>query len=355
MCRNVTLGLLLALLVAPGFAQEKPERQRISRPGRTPTEETEQTAGQRRAGKGSIASIFERTRDALELDDAQSEQFDALVAAARKKIAAGRSAEKQGGEREESVSAVIDEFYDSVSKILRPDQQTKLDRLRSASKLETQGRRPDAKGLVKRLRQQLGLSDEQAAQWDAMYAEVEGRRGGGGAVLDDETTELINQLREAIASNDTAKIEELRGKFKEKQDGQGSSDAAIHDFLDRVSEILTPTQQKQLAAARDKFAENAEAAAGEIDARSLLALTRRIDLTPEQKAQVREIERSWRERSRELRRDRAATVALDDEVKAQVRDVLTPEQSAELDELIAREGGRGSRPARPSRTPKERE
>lgn len=346
MLRRLTLGIAVALLAMPALAQEKPERQRISRPGRTPQEEADGATGDRRA-KGSVASMFERARAVLELDDAQSEQFDALVSAARQKLAAGRKTSQEGGERSESVQDVMDEFYDSVAKILRPDQEVKLDRLRSADQLQTQSRKPDTKAFLKRLRQQLGLSDDQQAKWDALYADLEQKQQGR-QTPDAETMELIDQLREAIANNDTAKIEEIRGQFKNKQ---GSPETAMNEFLDQVNEFLSPTQQHQLASARERFASNQTKQAVDVDARTLLALTRRIDLTPEQKAQIREIERSWREQSRAARRDREALVALDNDVKTQIRGVLTEAQNAELDELAAREGGRSTPRRRAARSP----
>lgn len=314
----------------PGAPREPGERRQARRPG--PPE-----------FRGGPAMMAERLAELLELDKAQQAQFDEIVARYRERWDEQRTQaedmrslfEEMRAAREAGDDARVEElrgrlrearrggeelrtqFLDEVEKILREDQIERLNQFRErTARGFGRGEGGPMLGMAERLREELHLNDEQSRRFD----------------------ELLESLRE--------KMRGLRD-----QPGEDRRDAfgrIMEEFYSELEPILDAEQVKVLA----NYRERARQAGRGDELRELFRAARRLDLTEDQTAKLREIEQEARRSQREMnRRDREAVAELAGHVKQQVLALLTPQQAEELEKLLAER----SRPQRPAERERPRE
>jgi Spy/CpxP family protein refolding chaperone len=271
--------------------------------------------------------MAERLAEALDLDDTQQGQFDEIVARYRERWEEQRT---RGGEmreifeemreaREAGDEARIEElrhrlrearrggeelrtqFFDEVEKILREDQVERLHQFRERmGRGLGRGEGGPMFGMAERLREDLGLDETQSRRFD----------------------ELLESLREKMWGLRDQPGEERREAFGR----------LMEEFYSQLEPILNAEQVRVLA----DYRERARQAGRGNELRELFRAVRRLDLTQEQAARLREIEQEARRSQREIDRgDREAMAELTGHVREQVMALLTPGQAAELEKLLA--------------------
>jgi Spy/CpxP family protein refolding chaperone len=354
------------LLAAACAAQTSTDQRSLERP-----------AGQRRAAGGEPrpgrpAAIFERLGSQLGLDEAQKKEYDQLVAVYREKLEAQRQGQAEASEfvrqMREARQAGDDEkvrqlreqmrnrrggdrdpmqaFFDDVEKILRDDQKEKLGDLRE--RLVGPGMRggPRPRPFVApeqqidKLRTGLELSAEQQSTFDSLAADLIKRLGADGQP---SIAELMQQLRETYASGDREEAARLRKILGERR---AAVDKAMSEFAAQLEPTLTDVQKGYFAEFREQalrgMGPRATADGGSLrdDPRMLLRAVKRLELSQEQKDQVRKIEADASKRIRGGGKDGAASLRA--ELDKQLRAILTPEQITQLDKILARQQQRGA-------------
>jgi hypothetical protein len=353
--------LVVALLVAPALGQPRGQRG-----ARGPGDLRHAPRGDRPAS--GLQARIERIREALDLDEEQRAEFDRIAAEFREKRGPGLDNERmrelmeemrqarQGGDservaeirqelREARGGGRLQEFLAEIEGILRDDQREKLAEIRERSAPRRGLARGGPLAQFRRLRAELNLSEEQAARYDELFAELQEQlrqRGPG----DDETKALIEELIKAVEAGDEARIAEL----KEQVSSRARNQDAIDRFLAQVEEILEPEQVEILRGFRQRM----RAGRGRDDVERMFRVVRRLDLNDEQRQALRQIERDARREARDARRNPEAMARLTERVREELRGLLTGEQVAEFDRLLEsqrsdrRHRGRGpDRPRRP--------
>jgi hypothetical protein len=323
----------------------------------------------------------------LELDGTQQAEYEQIVAVYREKMAAQRQGQaeaselvrkmreaRQAGDDEQvrqireqmrkrraaGGAEVMQSFFDDVEKILRDDQKEKLGTLRARPSLASPRGEPGPRPFVAperqiaQLRERLQLSDEQAAKFDALAGNLKQELGGEGR---GSIADLMQQLREAHVAGDREEVQRIRQSLGARR---GEVEKSLSAFAAQVEPTLSDEQKDCLVEFREQAMRGggmrsaADAAALRSDPRMLLRAVRRLDLTPEQKDEIRAVESNVSRELRSAGRNGAAAVRAD--LDKQLRAILTSDQNKELDAILARQeknGGRGRRDAAPrERSPK---
>jgi hypothetical protein len=348
----VTLMLVFAWLVAPVLAQEETTKR-----GKAEKDTGFRRITRQQADAERHKTQLDRIRKRLQLTEDQREEFDRIAAefmeqrtsdsgrhqelvkemrAARKANDQQRVKELQAELQDMRGGQSMAEFFDRIEPILNDEQLETLAELR-ARNTSRRGRAGRPLAQLASLRDKLELSDEQAEQYDALYAELkEEIRGGRGDSAD--VNELIRQMTEAAEAGDEERIAELKEQLP---GGRDTSEQAIAEFFEEVESFLEPEQRATLR----QFQRDMKSGRSRGDLRSYFAYASRLDLDRGQRDKLREIQRESRKAEREARRDPAAHNELLTQVEEQIRDILTDEQVAKFDRWIEdqkqRDQGRG--------------
>ncbi|MGD8451681.1 MAG: Spy/CpxP family protein refolding chaperone [Phycisphaerae bacterium] len=382
--------LAAALMVVPALAQvgDAPAGPPDNAAGRPPG--FRPRGGQRGMGRFG-GRPMERmagwlTRE-LELDEEQQAELDEIVAGFRERLQqmSGPSEEdrelweqmreaRESGDRErmdqlreqmrqrrgEPMREMMDSFFNEVQTILDDEQQGRLATMRERmARMRPGGRenQADPRRMMESLPEQLGLTEEQQAQYDELLdewrANARERRGQRG----EEMRAMWEEMRAAQEAGDEARVEELRRQMRESRGGMGNPMAG---FFDQLAEILTEEQQAKLAEIREGFrpgqgqAQTREQAP---DLRSIMRAIRRLKLDRQQRTDVQKIIEEAMRTSRELnRRDTAAQEELASKTKQEIVKLLDADQAKEFEKALASEQPRstgrqnGQRPGRGERT-----
>lgn len=347
----VTVLLLGAWLVGPALAQPEPAEKPRAGMGRRA-----QPLSREQARANTYQARIERIRKKLNLTENQQEEYDRIaneflqhgpsevdrdrqqellaeMRTARKESNWERVNELREELRQIQTRRPMSEFYDQIEKILNEDQLKTLAEIRARAASERdRGRSPLAQLEV--LREQLGLSDEQAERWDALYTELEGALGKDKADPE-ETNELIQEIVKAAEEGDTERVKQLRAQLP---DPRGESDRLISEFLTDVERFLEPEQKAML----ERFQREMSRGRSRTNLRDCFRFASRLDLSEEQSRALRQIQQESRQAERQARRDPGAQERLFEEVQQEIRDLLTDEQVAEFDRWLAEQQSRGS-------------
>ena len=314
-----------------------------------------------------LERMADMLRGRLDLDDAQQVQLDEIVAAIRE------GAELNGGPgdmqalfeemrtaREAGDDARVDELreqmrgqfrqmgdtmtalLDQVEPILSEEQVGQLSELRQRMNDRMRGGDPrqQAQEAIRDMRQELKLNDEQATQFDTLVEEFRARGREAGQRMGDMRS-IFEELRTAREAGDTAKVEELRAQIEQQRPDPRRW---MEEFLDGVEGIVGPEQAAIVQKYRDRLAAGPGGERGrearELDPRAIIDATRRLDLTKEQRDQLKQLESEAGRAFREIdRQDRTARAEFVDSFKQEVIAVLTEEQAVQFERLLA-QGGR---------------
>lgn len=357
MMRWLMLGICGGCLTFGALAQTEP---RDPQPGQPPGERGDRR-GPRRP---NVAEMFKNLPDELDMDDAQREQFGALLeefqAAARENADRGQEvrtltqelrAAREAGDtaKEEQLRNQLrelrggqgnrlDKFMDDVQGILRGPQLEKFAAVRQ--RMDEQMRRGPGRGMqtertLDELRDVLKLSPEQATTYDEMATKLRATLEGGG-----DMRALMQEMREARQAGDDAKVAELQRKLQEQREGRTRE---LEAFYNDLAGILTTQQKQTLAEFRERQGRGRDGGETGRDAgtlRDVLRAFRALELTDEQRDQFKEVSAELERADRDAK-DREAKAAVAEQAKRQLSALLTPEQKQQFEQALQR-GGRGA-------------
>lgn len=349
----ITMSLVALILPLSAWAQPGPGGGRFGGPG----------GPQGRPGggppPGGLGEMLDR---ALDLTDEQRGEVDAILATHETEMNEMRSlfqemreARRSGdqarfeelraqmqAQREEHqpLQAVLDE----ITPILTEEQLVRLERVRERVGQGPGGRRGPAgaprmpfRELVQRLPQVLELTEDQQTQYDALVERYQEQMGDTEA-LRETMRPLVEEMREARRSGDTERAEELQQQIREQV---GDRERLGPQFMEELETLLTAEQIEALHAFMAEMGGRRGPGGAAGDPRTMLRVLRRLDLTADQQQQVREIIEASREQMREIeRQDRDARMALAEQVKEDIKAILTPEQAARMETLLEEQGPR---------------
>ena len=335
---HLTTVCLTAALAIPALGQEPAGGEEGARAA----------VRQQRGSQDRPAMTIGRIRQELNLDAQQQAEFDRIAAEFRKERSGGglkrmreltdelRRARQAGDEqraaeirrqlRESRSGGGLEEFLDRIEGILRDDQRARLAEIRQRLAAQRGGERGPV-GQLRQLRAELELSDEQAEQYDALYAELEEKVDQAGA-HGPEAEELIRQIQEAADAGDEERVRQLRSRLP---DARAQNERAIAEFFDRLESILQPEQVRTLR----QFRERLRAGRRQLDLRACFQFVSRLDLDEVQRRSLRDIRRDALRAEREAGRDPEKLGELTQHVQQQIRDLLTEEQAARFDRWLA--------------------
>lgn len=322
----------------------------------------------------------------LNMDDVQAADLDAIFDSHADALAEGReameaarslrgemrSAREAGDEEEmdrlrgemrasfEVGRNAMRAYMDDVETILSDEQREKLGEIlpgpgRRGGRGE-RGRR-DGRSPVERFNDALSTVDMTADQEaaidtliDEMTPEFQARREQWEAMRP-----LFEEMRTAREEGDSERVDELRAQIREQRPERGD---LMRRFVGGLEEILSPEQMEQLRAAGGMGRGRGEGrgrggreAQPQGDMRMILRVLRDLDLTPEQRDDIRHAMEETRRAAQAEREDSRQEHF--DALIAAVKSVLTDEQAvqfdAELAELQERQGDRGRRGNREGR------
>lgn len=309
-------------------------------------------------GPGAFTgAMFGRIADELDLDDEQRVVFDEITANARdemrermelmrERVDEMRAAVDSGNseladeirrELEESRNPreMMDNTIAELEPHLRPEQITRLHEMRSEMQRREQSR-DFYRRTARDLPDELDMTEEQRAQYDdILNARREAMRGRF-----DEMRPLFDEMRAAREAGDMARVDELRAELRANRPDEN---ALQDDFFAEVEGILTDEQKAALADFRAWNAPEGEAAADAVatekpadkaDVRDVIRAARRVRLAPDQKDELKEIEREAMGDYRTARRDPAKAAELAERVKAQVLELLDDDQTADFEDRL---------------------
>lgn len=299
-----------------------------------------------------LQARIERIREELELDAEQQADFDRIAGEFREKRGRGENfgrrrslmtelhrAREEGNDdrvaeirkelKELRGGSLLEQFLDEVEGILRDDQREKLAEIRKrlADERSPGGRSDRGRlGELRRLRGELRLNDEQAKQYDQLFAKLktelqQGRSGG------DDADKIIKEIMKAAEAGDQERVKELRQQLP---DPRQRSTKAIEDFLAQVESFLEPEQVRAL----ERFRQRRRGGREQVDLRSCFRFVSRLGLDEQQRVTLREVRQDAHRAEREARRDPEALAQLTADVQQQLRDLLTAEQTAEFDKWL---------------------
>lgn len=317
-------------------------------------------------GGMGLGPMAQRLAGELGLSQVQQEQYDAIVAKyqAQAEQSQGdreqmrelarqyREARQSGDEaRAEQLRSqmeadragrnqTMDAFVAEVKTIL---DETQIKKLEAAQERFRQGaeanqRAAEARALQRRLPDELDMTDEQRAQYDALLAEQrkqsESQRGQWA-----EIRPLMEELREARAAGDEERAAQIQAQIDQKRPGPPDMDA----FYGKVELFLTADQKAKLTELRSASAGARRNAAA--DVRSVLRAAKQVSsLTDQQQEQLKTIMREAQAGERSAA-DAKARTELAQSVKKQITGILDAKQADEFEQLLQRadRGGRGQR------------
>lgn len=273
--------------------------------------------------------MLERVAEELELDDAQREEFEAIMAAQRARMEemAPRWEEIReairNGDRERAAELRAElgdergphdlrlEAFDEIEPILNDEQHERFMEMRERieSRLED---REEYRRMLRELPDEVGMDDAQREQFRGL---LQSRRSGMHQQMA-EMRPLFQEMREAEESGDQGRVEELRSQFREFRPNPEKMRA---ELLDQVSELLREDQKPLLAEYyADLVIVSTEESPGPTDVRTILRAARRLHLRGEQKSRLKTI---GQEAMRELRAVRSTSKfsRLTDEEKSAIR------------------------------------
>ena len=224
------------------------------------------------------------------------------------------------------------EFMSDVEPILNEDQLARFHQMRQ--RFERRHGRSRAAGearrLLRELPEALEMTNEQRAQFDEILAAQRGQRR--------DMRPLFDALRAAREDGDEARVEELTAELEAKREAMRNPDA----LFEKIKPLLTDEQRARLAELRAQLARDK----GPRDLRAILEAAKQLDLTSEQRDQLKTIMRETQvvqERGRLSRRDRAELARA---TKTQIADLLDADQKAEFERLLEKRVQRGERDRR---------
>ncbi len=223
------------------------------------------------------------------------------------------------------------ELFERIGPLLTDEQRKRLEKIRPR-----RDHRPppiirgstDPVARIRRLRSRLELTPDQQQLFDRLLSDLTERLKGP-EQLTDQKLRIVEAVQEAVEAGDEQRITELREQLAALR--RAARQEVIDQFYSQLMPILTDEQRQIVERARRGHARSRT-----IDARRLLALARRLDLRPEQRRELREIERRMRQALRQAGRDRAARQQVAEAVEKDIRAMLDEPQTARFDELLAR-------------------
>jgi len=363
-----TVLLIAAWLVAPAviYAQERD----------APRRGGHQRAGADRSQPPSRQdALIERLRSELDLDEEQLVEFDRLAAEYRNSTVGNvrpdeqrelveemHKARREGDQaRVEEIRKQLDElrgpnpadaFCKQLEEVLRDDQKEKLAKIRERMAARGGRDRQQPLAQLRPLKDRLELSEEQAQQYDELFAELRSKLKPGRARPEDADPEFLERLRKAVNSGDEERIRELSEELRaSRSDPQAESDQALAEFFEAVEQILEPEQVRTLRDFREEMESNGRH--GRADLRDCFRYVTRLGLDQDQRAALREIREEAQVAEREARRDREELARVTAKYQERLRDILTDEQVAKFDRWLESQQsdrrGRGDRDHRPPR------
>jgi len=358
-------GLAIFCLALPALAQEAPPRDGPERAG--PRE------GRGRRGMSPQRMMRRLARD-LELDDAQRQQFDEIVARHREEWARNRppreevremmrahreAVESGDTEQVEQIRAqmremrgqgpgpMLDEFINEVEAILTEDQLPKLNEFRE--QMESRRRGAESFRLMHELPERLNLTPEQRTQWEELMAEQReqfGQQRGWRR----EMRPLMEEMRAAEEAGDEQRVAEIRAQLEEARPEPPDFDS----FFDKLMPILTDEQKAQLTELRGQVGQSRQQRGRVMDVREIFRVVRRLDLTEEQRDRLREIMRDAKAITQKSRGGgREAKTEQAELIKSQIIEMLDADQKAEFERLLD-QAGRPNRNREPRREGRDR-
>lgn len=302
-------------------------------------------------GGMGLGPMAQRLAGELGLTAEQQQQYDAIVAKyqakaeesqgdreqARELARQYREARQSGDEaKAEELRAqmeqgragreqVMQDFMNEVKTILDEGQIKKLEAARERFRQgAVSGRRmAEMRDLMRRLPDELQLTEEQRTQYDALLAEQRKQ-------MEDQRSQLrplMEQLREARAAGDEQRAAELQAEIDQKR--PAAPDPS--EFFNKLEPILTPAQKEKLTELRA----NANPQRGLTDVRAVLRAGKQLDLTDQQRERFKEITREAQAAERQAT-DTKARAELAQRVKAQIVEILDAKQVTEFEQLLQR-------------------
>lgn len=306
-------------------------------------------------GRGAwVNQMFDRVTFELSLDEQQQatlaslreqmrEQMRERMQGMRERWQEIRSLQEAGDEekarqlREELRSRgspwdAMDEVFDQLEPSLRPEQVGRLDDLRDRVQTQREGWER-SETLVRDLPNTLQLDDGQKEQFRGLVRE---RMRGGWEERRSQMEALNEEIAAARAAGDSEKLAAL---YAQQDELRPNPDRNLQEFFTQLEPLLNDQQKQQLAQVREESFGAAAAdapAGGGPDLKTLLRAARRARLTPEQRSELRSIEREANRAWRGARSDEAARAQVVQQVKAQVEQLLTAEQKPVFEQQLER-------------------
>lgn len=352
MSRAFTLCLTAGLLCVSLLAQTQdgePRRQRGFGDGRGPGGPPGGPGG---PGGPGMFRMADRIADELDLDEAQKAEWEKILEPYRERMRSMgerwrevRQAQEEGDEARATelrnqimqsggnFNDQMNEAFDQLEPVLREDQVARLDEMRETWQRRSEGMETFGR-LMRELPDELKLDDAQRDQFREILNDVRQRAGGRFGQM----REVMEEMRQARESGDRARIEELRQQLRE---AEPDGDSELASLLDSVGAILHDDQKPLLDAYREKL-DGSRADARKLDIRAILRAAKKLDLSDDQRADLKNIEREALRESRQAgRRDREAQATLAADVKEKILRVLDDAQAEKFNAALDRGARRG--------------
>jgi Spy/CpxP family protein refolding chaperone len=354
MKRYLATAIIFGLFSFPALAQDQdaPKDDPVPRERMPRGERGERGERGPRGERGM--RMAERLVEQLELDDTQRAHFDDIMAAHRERMQAfgsKRQAIREAMEAGDQATAdklraemeggggwqgSLEQALDELEPVLREDQIAKLDEIR-AEQRRRDGGREEMQRITRELPDELKLDDAQKEQFEELLQnrreEMRERMG--------EMRPLFEEMRAAQEAGDTAKLEELRQQMESKRPNR---EMLLTEFFTQVDTILRDDQKPLLAAYREQL--DADVASGRgaqpASIRSLFRAASRLELSDEQRDELKTIQREATTELREVgRRDKEGQALVVASVKERIVRLLDATQAAEFEEALSKTSRRG--------------
>ncbi len=352
MLRKILIFALILSVTSLTHAQERRER---GGRGWGPGE------GDRRRGGGGprMERMFDRLVDDLQLDEAQREEYDEILAPYREQMQSMREARREmmeamrnGDEdqarelreqfREEYPNPfeLMQQAMDDVEPILNNEQFDRFTDMREqwsarrARMEEGRRAREDYREMMEELPEELNMTEAQREQFDRILQER--RKTFRERMM--QMRPLWQEIREAEAeaeeSGDTTRIDQLREKMESLRPNEDQMRA---ELIESVEKILNEDQKKTFGVYIEQrgLLGGGEETIQANDVRLVLMAAKRVSMDERQKKQLREI---WRLSTREMRAvkssDKRALAKISEDTKRRIDELLDQDQQKEFEEQI---------------------